>query len=197
MSKRLRYTTEPVNPDPTAQPGAGLTQAQVDEIVKQRVAEASRRAKETADAELKSKLGDVSLDDLLEQHKQAQAAADAQKSEAQRALDAANTAKAEAEKIKADAAAELHQVRVASALVAAGAPEAAVAAIIVPGVTVGSTPEEIKTAVDALKTTLPALFTKTAVSSTDPGPGPKRASVLSGDGADGLAEFERRFPKTT
>ena len=175
----------------------GLTQEQVDEIVKQRVAEASRRAKEAADADLKAKLGDTSLDDLIEQHKKAQAAAEEQKSEAQRALEAANAAKAEAEQIKAQAALERHTARVTTALVAAGAPEAAVGAISVPGVTVDSTPEEIKTAVEALRKTLPALFTKTAVSSTDPGPGPKRAPVLSGDGADGLAEFERRFPKTT
>ncbi|MCR6649717.1 MAG: hypothetical protein NVV70_16860 [Cellulomonas sp.] len=195
MSKRLRYMTEPITPDPTTQPGAGLTQDQVNQIVQQRIAEATRRAEEKAQADLAAKLGGASLDDVLAAHKTAQANADALKSEAQRDREAAAREKAEAEQLKTDAAAELHITRITAALVAAGAPEKAATAITVPGVKVGATPEEIKTAVAALKTDLPGLFTAPAVPGSDPGKGPAGRQVLSSEGAEGLAEYERRFGK--
>lgn len=199
VNPRLRFDREPIEADPTANGGAstgGLTQEQVDAIVQARVAAAQRKAKEDAEAALKAKLGDQSLDAVLAAAKAAKDAEDAKKSEADRALEAANVAKAEAERIQAEAKTELHRSRVTAALVAAGVPEAGLAAITVPGVTVESTPEEIKAAVDGLKKTLPGLFGTAGGTSADPGTPGGAPRPVAGAGAAGAAEFERRFGKT-
>lgn len=198
-SHRLRFIEEPTPPEGT--PGAvdGFTpeqQAKIAAIAAENKARGERAAKAAAEQALAEKLGGKTLDELLAAAAAADAAQQAQMTEAQKALAAANAAKAEAEKIRTEAATELHDVRRRSALLAAGAPEDAVDLIVVPDVTVESTVEEIKTAVEALKTKLPALFTATPGVTADPGKGPDGQRPPAPVGAGGLAEFERRFPKT-
>lgn len=189
---RLRFAEEPNTGEPKA---GGITQEQLNEIVQGRVAAAERAAKEAAEKALADKLGGASLDDVIAAAKAAKDAEDAAKSEAQRDREAAAAEKAEAEKIKAAAKAELHTTRITAALTAAGAPEKAVAAITVPGITVDSTADEIKAAVAKLKADVPGLFTAKPEPKGDPGKGPDRQSTSTDFGADGKAEFERRYPK--
>lgn len=197
VSPRLRFNQPPVNPDPNSPTtaGGGLTQEQVDQIVQGRVAAAERKAREDAQAEIAAKLDGQSLDDILAAAKAARDAEDAQKTEAQKALDAANAAKAEADKTRADAKRELFDARLTGALQRAGAPADSLDVITVPGLTVDSTPDEIKTAVDAVKTRLPALFTVTPGQTADPGTPPPTPRPVVGAGSGGKAEFERRFPQ--
>jgi hypothetical protein len=197
--RNLRFVVDPVDPDPNPTTGGVVftdeQQARINQIAAEQKARGERAAKEAADAALKAKLGDLSLDDLLATHQAAKDAEDKTKSDAQRALEAANAAKAEADKLKADAVAELHSTRVTAALIAAGAPEAAVAAIKV-DVAVDATPDDIKAAVAALKTRVPGLFTTATGTTADPGK-PGGTPPVSGVGAAGKAEFERRFPKAS
>lgn len=192
-SPRLRFVDDP-NAGTGGGGTGGLTQEQVDQIVQGRVAAAERAARDAAAAELATKLGGKSLDDILAAAQAAQAAEDAAKTQAQKDAEAAAATKAEAEQLRATAKSELHTTRVHAALLAAGAPEAAVSALVVPGLTVDSTPEEIKTAVTALKTTLPGLFTATAAITADPGNPPKPTPPAGTFGAGGASEFDRRYP---
>ncbi len=200
--ERLRFLDTPPTqgtpgapPAPAAPAPVTMTQADLDALIGQRAAEAARAAKKAAEAALAALLGDRKLDDLLAADAAAKAADDAKKTEAERALEAANAAKAEADKDRAAAKAELHITRVHSALLAAGVPEAGVAAVVVPDVTVDSTPEEIRTAVSKLKTTLPGLFTSTTAVPSDPGKPPAPKDQAGEFGAGGKAEYERRHPQ--
>lgn len=200
--ERLRFLDTPPAPGTPGAPPAPpappavvtMSQAELDALIGQRAAEAARAAKKAAEDALTAKLGDRKLDDLLSAADAAKAADDAKKTEAERALEAANAAKAEAEKDRATAKAELHTTRVHAALQAAGVPEAGVAAIIVPDLTVDSTPEEIKAAVTKLKTALPGLFTATPAVPSDPGKPPAPKDNAGEFGAAGKSEFERRYP---
>lgn len=200
--ERLRFLDTPPTPGTPGAPPAPpappavvtMSQAELDALIGQRAAEAARAAKKAAEDALTAKLGDRKLDDLLAVDAAAKAAQDALKTDAQRDREAAAAEKAEAAKDRAAAKAELHTTRVHAALQAAGVPEAGVAAIVVPDVTVDSTPEEIKAAVAKLKTTLPGLFTTTAAVPSDPGKPPAPKDQAGEFGAAGKAEFERRHP---
>ena len=196
---RLRFHTEPPNPDPNTNPDGtpgpvSMSQADLDALIGRRAAEAARQAKKAAEDALTAKLGDRSLDDLIAAAEAARAADDAKKSDADKALEAANTAKAEAAKDRAQAKAELYTTRVHAALLAAGVPEAGVSSVNVPDVTVDSTADEITEAVGKLKTTLPGLFTSKPVVLSDPGNPPAPKDHAGEFGAGGKAEYERRHP---
>lgn len=173
------------------------TQEELDKLITERAARATREGKKAAEDALKAKLGDRTLDAVLAAADSVKAAEDALKTEAQRDREAAATDKAEAASLKAEAAAELHATRVQSALIGAGVPEAGVSAIVVPGLTVVSTPEDIKAAVETLKTALPALFATQAIPPSDPGKGPGRPPAGGEFGAGGKTEFDKRYPKPT
>lgn len=195
---RLRFLEDPTPPEGTPGVVEGFTpeqQAKIASIAAENKARGERAAKAAAEQALADKLGGRSLEDLLAVADAAQAAENAKKTEAERALEAANAAKAEAETIRSQAARELHDARVRSALLTAGVPEAGLTAVTVPGVTVESTVEDIKAAVETLKTALPGLFTAKVTPPADPG---KPGTPPPGEpvGAGGLAEFERRYPKT-
>lgn len=167
-----------------------FTQEDVDRIVGERIARAERDAKKAAQEDLSAKLGGASLDDLLAAHKAQADAENAAKSEAQRLRDEAAAEKAAAEAERAAAARELHDARLYRALTAAGVPDDAVGTINVP-VEVGATVEDIKAAVEELKTKVPALFGAAPAPKANPGdPAPKREN---GEwGSQGLEEFKRR-----
>lgn len=187
---RLRFIDDPLNPDPGTTPPAGggatFTQAQLDQIVQGRVAQAERAAAQAAQTALADKLGGKSLDDVLAAATAAQAAEDAAKTEAQRILDAAAATKTEADNLKSTAVTELHTFRVERALVAAGADDKATGDIRV-DVPVGASVEDIATAVAGLKTRLPALFTKpvTTPPPADPGTPPAAPPAAGGGFAQG------------
>ncbi len=185
---------KPKDPDATAR----FTQADLDRVAAEQKARGEREARKAAEEALKEKLGDgVTLDDLVALHKAASDAEEALKTDAQKDREAAAADRAAAAKEKADAAKELHRAHITAALTAAGAPEAAHAVITVP-VEVGATKDEIKAAVEKLKTDLPGLFTGTQTSpSGDPGKGPNNKKQAAGTfGEAGIAEFDRRFPKS-
>jgi hypothetical protein len=186
---RLRFVVEPGE-----EGGGTFTQKQVDEVAARTRAEAAKQAKKAEQEALTAKLGGRTIEELLALAESAKAAEDAAKTEAQKALDAAQADKAEAAKDRLAAKVELHSTRVRAALLAAGVPEAGVAAVAVPGVTVDSTPEEITAAVETLKTALPGLFaTAAATAGGDPGKGPAPKPPVGSFGEGGAKEFERRF----
>lgn len=167
-----------------------FTQEDLDRIVGERIARAERDAKKAAQDALTDKLGGATLEDLLAAHKAQADAEDAAKTEAQRLRDEAAAEKATAAEERAAAARELHDARLYRALTAAGVPDDAVGTINV-DVEVGATVEDIKTAVDALKVKVPALFGAVPAPQANPGdPAPKREA---GEwGSEGLEEFKRR-----
>jgi uncharacterized membrane protein YqiK len=189
---RLRYLE---NPDDNPGGGKALTQEEVNALIGQRVAEAARAAKREAEQALTAKLGGKTLEEVLAAAQAAEEAEKARMSEAERIKAEAEQVKAEAEAARAAAKAELHTTRVRAALLAAGAPEAGLDAIHLPDLTVDSTPEDIKTAVDALKAKLPGLFTGKAQAPGDPGKPPAPVDHPGEFGAGGLSEFEKRFGK--
>jgi len=175
-----------------------LTPEDVEKIVQGRVAAAKREATQAAEQALKDKLGGKTIEELIAAAQAKDAADEATKTQTQKDADAAAKDRAEAARIKAEAAAERHITRVHSALVTAGASEDVAAITAVPGLTVESTPEEVKAAVDALKVKAPQLFTPIPTGGAgDPGQGPKPTPKPGEFGAGGLAEFEKRFPKTS
>lgn len=197
--------TEPGEPGGggvTPPEGGTFTQADVDRIVGEAVAKAKRGAERTAADELAGKLPDgVELDALVQAYTDRQEAERAAMTEAERVRTdaAAAVAQLEADRAafeaeKLAAAAELHTSRVQTALVRAGVPDDAVAAVNLPGVDVGADAETIAAAVENLKAKVPALFTSsTTIIDADPGkPGGKPAGEVGGKG---LAEFQRRHPE--
>jgi|GEM_PF-3009726 len=195
---RLRFIDDPANPDPGTTPPAGggatFTQVQLDQIVQGRVAQAERTAAQAAAAALEQKLGGKSLDDLIALSTAAAAADEAAKTEAQRDREAAAKEKADAAADRATATAELHTFRVQRALIAAGVDEKATGDIRV-DVPVGASVDDIATAVAAIKTRTPALFTKTATTPppADPGTPPAKPASTGGGFAAGAerAKAER------
>lgn len=169
-----------------------FTQEELDRIVGERIARARREARTEFEQQLKEQLGDVDLKDLITTYQQHREQQEAAKTEAQKALEAAQKAQQEAEAVKATAARELHRGRVELALLEAGAPKDGIEAINVP-VEVGATVEEIKAAVEELKSRLPGLFTAgPQVPDADPGKPPARREATEW-GAEGLAQFQARF----
>ena len=104
---RLRFVEQPGTEDGTPGVVEGFTpeqQAKIAAIAAENKARGERAAKAAAEQALADKLGGRTLDDLLAAADAVQAAEDAKKSEAEKALEAALAAKAEAETIKAQAA---------------------------------------------------------------------------------------------
>jgi DNA-binding transcriptional MerR regulator len=115
------------------------------------------QAERAAIAKVATDLG-VSVEDAKTIIKERHDADAARLSEAEKSAQAAAKDKADAEKLKAEAAADRHAAKVERALIAAGG-NVKTARMI--DLQPGATDDEIKTAVEALKTEIPALFTTT------------------------------------
>jgi len=183
-------------PTPPAPTGGTFTQEDLNRIAAAEADKGERRGKQAAAEEAAKTLG-VSVEEaarIIKAHQEAEAAA---MSEAQRLEAAAKATQAAAEADRAAAKLELHAARVERALTTAGVDEKAIAAVNVPGITVDSTPEEIKAAVDKLKVDVPSLFTGVVVPpNADPQrPGQPLGAPATGTlGGEGIKRFEQRFP---
>lgn len=103
------------------------------------------------------------------------AAEDAQKSEAQRALEAANQAKAEAEQARSEAAVERVAAKVERRLLAAGVPDTALArAARMVTVAPDADDDAIAAEIDTLKSEVPALFAPAGHTPPPPGVDPSK-----------------------
>ncbi len=157
-SARLRYMTAPTEGAtppagaPAAPPAATFTQEQVTAIGAREKSE----GRNAALREVSDQLG-MSVEDAKTFLAAAKAADDANKTEAQRALDAATTARAEAETARSEAAADRHAARVERLLTTSGAANVAVAARAL-DVTVGADEAAVSAAIEQLKTDAPGLF---------------------------------------
>lgn len=170
---RLRYVETPVDGGtPGATTGAPKTFTQ-DDVTALAAAErdqGKRAGKAAAQDEINAAIKAAGLADgtdlaaIIEAAKRATAADDAAKTQAQRELDAATKAKADAEQLLATAAKTLHDAKVERAL--AGAVNATIAARAL-DVAVGADDDAIKAAVDKLKADVPGLFS----TATAPAPG--------------------------
>lgn len=153
-----------------------FTQEQVDAIASRARAEAKRSAAN----DLATELG-CTVAEAKAKIEAAAAADDAVKTEAQRALDAANTAKAEAEAQQAAAKAERLAARVERKLTAAGVPEATLArAARLIDVDPDADDDAIAAEVDTLRTEVPALFTTGDGATPPPGIPPAKQRKQTG-----------------
>ncbi|MGI8425444.1 MAG: hypothetical protein ACR2M4_02380 [Actinomycetota bacterium] len=116
------------------------------------------QGKWSARKEIEEQLG-LSFEDADKLIKEARAAQDAEKSEAQKAKEEADREKALAVKEKADAAAERHSIKVERALMIAGVNPVKVAHIArLVDAEPGADDDAIKAAIEAVKTSIPELF---------------------------------------
>ena len=137
--------------------------------------------------------------DILKAHRESE---DAKLTAAQKAEQAANEAKKQAEDDRTAAARERHEAKVERALLGAGVPEEKLPRALraLDDIEVGADKDAITTAVKALKDDVPGLFGATApVPGSDPGTPPTGGQRPTGNafGAGGAAEAERRFGKQT
>lgn len=140
-------------PSPT---NGSFTQEDLNRIATREKAEGER----AATARFAAELG-VPIEDAKRIIANAKAAEDSQKSEAQLAREAADAEKAAAATEKAAAAREIHEARIDRAFIASGVTDPAKIARFgrMLEVEPGATPDEIKEAVDKIKTEMPELFT--------------------------------------
>ena len=174
---RLRFIDPPVNDGtPGAAPTAKtFTQDDVTALAAAERDQGKRAGKAAAQDEINAAIKAAGLPDgtdlsaVLEAAKRATAADDAAKTQAQRELEAATKAKADAEALLATAAATVHAAKVERALTGAVNVGIAARALDVP---VGADDDAIKAAVDKLRADVPGLFSTTAAAPTpgsDPG----------------------------
>lgn len=183
------------NPGGVQTPAGTFSQDDLNRIAATEHDKGERRGKQAAMEEAAKTLG-VSIEEAAAIIKAHNDAEDKAKTEAQRAAEAAVKTKADADADRLAAKAELHAARVERALTAAGVDEKAMSAVNVPGITVESTVEEIKAAVEKFKTDVPSLFTGTViVPKADPArPGQLLGTPPTGTlGAEGIKRFEQRY----
>lgn len=171
-----------------------FTQEEVDRMV----GRARGEAKRSAATELAEQLG-CTVDEAKAKIAAVAAADDALKSEAQRALDAANEAKADASRAKAEAAADRLAAKVERKLAAAGVdPKTLTRATALVSVPDDADDDAIDAEIEALKADVPALFTPTAGGTPPPaGVTPPRPPANHGGGTKTAAErAKERFAAT-
>lgn len=171
-----------------------FTQEEVDRMV----GRARGEAKRSAASELAEQLG-CTVEEAKAKIAAVTAADDALKSETQRALDAANEAKAEATRARAAADAERLAAKVERKLAAAGVdPKTLARATALVTVSPDADDDAIEAEVEALKADIPALFTPTAVGALPPaGVTPPRQPATHGGGTKTAAErAKERFAAT-
>ena len=175
-----------------------FTQEEVDRMV----GRARGEAKRSAATELAEQLG-CTVDEAKAKIAAVTAADDALKSEAQRALDAANEAKAEATRARAAADAERLAARVERKLAAAGVdPKTLTRATALVAVGPDADDAAIDAEIEALRADVPALFTPTADGTPPPaGVTPPRPPATHGGGTKTAAErakerFAAKYPKS-
>lgn len=160
----------PAPPPPPPPPDASaqtFSQADLDRIVGQRVAEAQRQ-------ETKSLVKDLGFDkaeDLRALVAEAKAARTAQMTEAERQLEAAKTAKAEAEAMKSALAQERHSLSVERELAKAGAQGDTAKLVRLVEAQVGADAAAVAASVDQLKKDYPSLFGASGLPSSEPAGG--------------------------
>lgn len=193
--------TPPANPPADPGPPRTFVQEEVNAIATREHERGAREAKKQAEEALLKTLGVESMDqvaDLAALAAAAKAADDANKTQAQKDAEAAAKARAEAEADRATAAAERQATRLERTLSAAGMDEATQEFITVPGLTVDSTPEDIKAAVDKMKADQPNLFTgKVSVPDGDPNPPGRRRPATGQFGGEGAKRFENQVKRET
>jgi hypothetical protein len=175
-----------------------------DEVTRIATAEAAK-GKRAGAAEVAAELG-MTIAEAKTLLAAGAAAAEAAKTEVQKALDAATAAKTASDATTAEAAKTVLASKVTTALVVAGIapqvdgkpnPQLALAARLV-DVEAGADDAAITAAIDAVKAAAPAFFTPpVAKVDTDAGKGPKTRPVGTPFGSDGAAEAAKRFPKAS
>ena len=197
---RLRFAETPVN-DGT--PGAApktFTQDDVTALAAAERDQGKRAGKAAAQDEINAAIKAAGLPDgtdlsaVLEAAKRATAADEAAKTQAQRELDAAAKAKADAEALLATAAATVHAAKVERALT--GAVNVGIAARAL-DVVVGADDDAIKAAVDKLKADVPGLFSTAAAPTpgSDPGNPPAAKDTRLSAREEAKAWAEQRYGK--
>ena len=197
---RLRFAETPVN-DGT--PGAApktFTQDDVTALAASERDQGKRAGKAAAQDEINAAIKAAGLPDgtdlsaVLEAAKRATAADEAAKTQAQRELDAAAKAKADAEALLATAAATVHAAKVERALT--GAVNVGIAARAL-DVVVGADDDAIKAAVDKLKADVPGLFSTAAAPTpgSDPGNPPAAKDTRLSAREEAKAWAEQRYGK--
>lgn len=201
---RLRYVEAPLDgaiPGATtgASPAKTFTQDDVTALAAAERDQGKRAGKAAAQDEINAAIKAAGLPDgtdlsaVLEAAKRATAADEAAKTQAQRELDAAVKAKADAEALLATAAATVHAAKVERAL--AGAVNVGVAARAL-DVPVGADDDAIKAAVDKLKADVPGLFSATAPApGSDPGVQPAAKNTRMSAREEAKAWAEQRYGK--
>lgn len=176
------------DPDPEPDPPRTFTQTDLDRAAGRARDEGRRSTANDFAADLGCTVDEAKT--ILDQVREA---GEAQKTEAQRARDAADTARADADAEKAAAAADRLAVRVERRLLAAGVPDTALArATRMVTVPADADDTAIAAEIDALKTEIPALFTTTeAESAPPPGVTPPRRPNGNGGGTKTMAELGR------
>lgn len=199
---RLRFIDPPVNDGtPGAAPTAKtFTQDDVTALAAAERDQGKRAGKAAAQDEINAAIKAAGLPDgtdlsaVLEAAKRATAADEAAKTQAQRELDAAAKAKADAEALLATAAATVHAAKVERALT--GAVNVGIAARAL-DVVVGADDDAIKAAVDKLKADVPGLFSTAAAPTpgSDPGNPPAAKDTRLSAREEAKAWAEQRYGK--
>lgn len=181
---------------PAPTPERQLSQSQVNEIV----ARESAKAKEKAERDLAASLG-VSIEEAARIVKEATDRTNAQKSDAERAKEAADKAKREAEEEKTKTQRERHSLWSDSVLITLGAPTDEGKLARLRGmltVQVGASRDEIKADAEQVKKDFPQLFSTTApppAPSSDPSGRPP-APKANGDAyTAGMERAKARYAK--
>lgn len=161
-------TPAPPAPTPAPEPEKTLTQSEVNRIA----AREKDEGKAAALREVQESLG-IDLEaakQILKEHNERN---EAQKTEAQKARDAADKERAEAVKERAAATREIHDARVDRAFVGAGLTDVDKVARYskMLDVAVGASPEDISKAVESLKKEEPSLFGGTPAPKLPAAPG--------------------------
>lgn len=197
---RLRYMTQP-NPEgtpgvvPPVTPPVPAPRTFTQDEITAIAAREKEQGKVAALREASELLGGMSIADAAELVKAARAADEANKTQAQRDLEAAQATKAAAETDRAAAAADRHAARLERLLGTAGASDVEIAAGALK-VDVGADDTTITAAITALKTRVPGLFgTPATVPPSDPGKPPAPGGATPNAWDAGKAEAEKRFGK--
>lgn len=162
----------------SGEPGTGggddeprvFTQEEVNSIAAKEKARAQRATTNEYQEKWAEHFGEADFDTVAERLRAVEEAEAAKKTEAEKERDDAVARAEKAEALTQQAAVELHNTRVQTAILAANGDSATadrVARLV--DVETGATVDEIKAAVEAVKTDFPALFGQTPAPNTDPG----------------------------
>lgn len=177
--------TTPPPLDPSTPPPAGrtYTDEDVNRIAAKERRDAEKRARDARDAELAEQWG-VPIDQVQSTIDAAKAAADKDKTDAQREKEAAATARANADKALADAVSERHSLRVERSLLRAGVPaddaDLLADAVTLVRVDPAADDKAIADAIEVVKGRHPGMFSGKPAATPPPGHTPPDVRPPSG-----------------